>query len=106
MKETRAFHEMVDERGRELRRLDYQDLAGMETLPPACVKVGRRNGKIACLYQLETEGRVAVVIRGDLNTWLPCVKRVFRHGFFKYPDGRVADIPLDSLYDYDPLIPE
>ena len=103
MKETRAFGEMVREHGRKLRQIDYRDLAGTQPMQPARINIGRRTGYIECICQLEGE-RIAVVVRGKIDTWLPWMKRIYRDGFFKYPDGSLADIPVDMLYNYDPLL--
>lgn len=93
MKETVAFGEMVREHGRKLRQVAYQDLAAMKSMQPARVSVGRRIGSIESICQLEPGERIAVVIRGKLDTSLPCVKRVYRDGFFKYADGSARRHP-------------
>jgi hypothetical protein len=47
--------------------------------------------------------RVAVVLRGKLETWVPGLKSVARDGFYKHRDGAITDMPDDELYAYDPL---
>jgi hypothetical protein len=98
-----TFQQMVRERGRNLRLFEYDRLIGMKNVPAEHVNAGGRTGTIAIFCQACDEQRIAVVIRGNLNTWIPRVKSVARDGFYKYRDGSVEDMPDDELYDSDPL---
>jgi hypothetical protein len=102
MKLTHTFRHMVRERGQKLRLLAYERLMVMNNESAERVNVGTRKGTIATFCEIRDGERVAVV-RGNLDTWLPCIKSVARDGFYKHPDGSVRDMPDDELYDYDPL---
>ena len=103
MKRTHAFRQMVRERGQKLRLLACERLLVMTNESVERVNVGTRKGTIATFCEIRDGERVAVVLRGDLDTWLPRIKSVARDGFYKHRDGSVTDIPDDELYDYDPL---
>ena len=103
MKRTRTFHQMVRERGQKLRHLTYERLIIMKNESAEHVNVGTRKGTIATFCEIRDGERVAVVLRGNLDTWLPGIKSVARDGFYKHRDGSVTDMPDDELYDYDPL---
>jgi hypothetical protein len=103
MKQTLAFQQMVRERGQKLRLLPVDRLIDMTNEPAEHITLDRRSGTIATLCKACDGERVAVVLLGNLDTWLSCMKKVARDGFYKYRDGSVTDIPYDELYDYDPL---
>jgi hypothetical protein len=104
MKHTRrAFYQMVRERGDRLRPLAYDRLMGMKDGPPERVSVGKRSGTIATRCQACDGERVAVVIRGDLDTWFSFIKSISRDGFYKHRDGSITEMSDDEYYDYDPL---
>ena len=103
MTRTHAFHQMVRERGQKLRLLAYEPLMVKTNESAERVNVGTRKGTIATFCAIRDGERVAVVLRGNLDTWLPGIKSVARDGFYKHRDGSVTDMPDDELYDYDPL---
>ncbi len=103
MKRTHAFRRMVCERGQKLRLLAYELLMVMNNESAERVNVGTRKGTIATFSEIRNGERVAVVLRGNLDTWLPGIKSVARDGFYKHRDGSIIDMPDDELYDYDPL---
>jgi len=105
MRETRhAFQQKVRERGQALRQLAYDRLATMNNEASEHVIVGTRTGTIATFCQVCDAERVAVVLRGHLDTWLPGIKNVARDGFYKHRNGSITDMPDDELYAYDPLV--
>jgi hypothetical protein len=103
MKLTHAFRHMVRERGQKLRLLAYERLMVMNNESAERVNVGTRKGTIATFCEIRDGERVTVVLRGNLDTWLPGVKSVARDGFYRHRDSSVTDMPDDELYDYDPL---
>jgi hypothetical protein len=102
--QTRAFRQMVRERGRQLRLLAYERLIVTKNDTAERIYVGGRKGTIETFCKVRDGEQVAVVVRGKLDTWLPLIKRVFRDGFYKHRDGSITDMVDDELHDYDPEI--
>jgi hypothetical protein len=86
----------------ELRLLAYQRLTVMKNESVERITVGARKGMIAIFCEITDGERVAVVLRGKLDTWFSRVKSVARDGLYKHRDGSVTDMSDDELYDYDP----
>jgi hypothetical protein len=105
MRRGRAFRQLVYERGRALRLLTYDQLMAMTAPPVERVSIGGRAGTIAILCRPCEGERVAVVLLGNLATWLPAVSSVARDGFYKHRDGSVSDMHDDDQYAYDHEFP-
>jgi hypothetical protein len=66
------------------------------------ITVGARKGMIAIFCEITDGERVAVELRGKLDTWFSRIKSVARDGLYKHRDGSVTDMSDDELYDCDP----
>jgi hypothetical protein len=97
MKRTRAFHQLVCERGQKLRLVAYQRLTVMKNESVERITVGRRKGTIATFCEISDGERVAVVLRGKLDTRFSRIKSVARDGFYKHRDGSVTDMRMTSF---------
>ncbi|MGH6848358.1 MAG: hypothetical protein ACREC0_13255 [Methylocella sp.] len=68
------------------------------------VNVGTRKDTIATYCEILDGERVAVVLRGNLDTWFPGIKTVTRDGFYKHRDGSITNMLDGEHYDYEPLL--
>ena len=96
-----AFRTMVHRRSEQLRELAPEDLRRAGDEPIQRVTVGARRGTIAVIVQQTPTGALKVVIQGFLRKRLVPIKDVAIDGFYKYPDGAVADMSPDEFYDFD-----
>jgi hypothetical protein len=95
------FQEIVQQRGDELRRMPFSELADLRE-PTEWIEVGGWLGSIATIIQPVDDGRLLVVVQGFLPVrWLPFLKHVGLHGFYKLPDGSVTPMAGHELYEFD-----
>jgi hypothetical protein len=94
------FHEIVNERGKQLRLLPFAQLARLSE-PTEHLTVDLRPAKISVIVQpqLTSEG-VRVVVQGFMKTRL-IGWHVALHGFYKYPDEAIAEMADEEFKDFD-----
>ena len=102
MKDERAFQQMVTDRGRRLRTLTYQQLAGMESEPDEMVAVGNRQGTISLIVEPAGAEQLKVVVQGFLpSRWVAAIKSVALDGFHKHADGAITEMTDAEFLEYD-----
>jgi hypothetical protein len=93
------FHEIVNERGNQLRLLPFAQLARLSEATEH-LTVDLRPAKISVIVQLPLSGGVRVVVQGFMKTrfigW-----HVALHGFYKYPDEAIAEMEDEEFKDFD-----
>jgi hypothetical protein len=93
-----VFQELVDERGRQLRALDYDGLARAGQEPVEHVTVESRPATIGIIVDRQPDGSLRVVVQGFLKArWMPG-SHVALDGFYKRPDGAIAPLEANDFY--------
>lgn len=101
--EAETFTALVEERGRALRALPYDSLVRLADDPTTDVSVGGRKGQLSVIVEEYDGARLKVVVQGFINVfeWLPRVKGVALHGFYKHRDGTTTELRNEEFYGYD-----
>ncbi|MBL0156962.1 MAG: hypothetical protein IPP47_07660 [Bryobacterales bacterium] len=101
--EAETFTGMVEERGRILRALPYDQLARLADEPTMEVVVGNRKGQVGVVVEQCEGDQLKVVVQGFINAFerLPMFKGVALHGFYKHRDGTVTEMGNEEFYGYD-----
>ena len=99
-RELAAFRELVSKRGAELRLLSYEELKTYATAPLEHVMVESRPATIGFIVLPTAGGSIRVVLQGNMKAKL-FGSSVALDGFYKHPDGTVAVMPDEELYEFD-----
>ena len=99
-KSLATFRKIVDERGKRLRRIAFEDLKQLTAEPTEHVTVESRPATIAIIVQPLPSGGLRVVVQGFMKARF-IGKHVALDGFYKYPDGTVAPMPSEEFYEFD-----
>jgi hypothetical protein len=95
------FQEVVDERGRQLRALPFEELR-LVSKPTEHLSIDSRDATIDIIVQPHPSGGVRVVVQGFMSTrWFRGIKQVALDGFYKYPDETIAAMPAEEFYEFD-----
>jgi hypothetical protein len=92
---------MVQDRGRQLRKLPFSELAALATLPAEAVIVDGHKGTLSVIVENCDDRKLKIVVQGFLCMWIPIIKHVALHGFYKHPDGSITEMQEVEFYDYD-----
>ena len=95
------FREIVRQRGDQLRKLPFEELAKLADEPIQHVVVEKRQGTISLIVQPLSSGALRIVVQGFLKARFVPVKDVAIDGFYKYRDGTVAPMPAEEFYKFD-----
>jgi hypothetical protein len=90
----------VNDRGAQLRKLQFEELARLGETPIEKVSVESRPATIGIIVQPLTGGGIRVVVQGFMKARL-IGQNVALDGFYKYPDGTVATMPDEDFYEFD-----
>ena len=101
--EAESFTAMVEERGRSLRLLSYDELLLLADEPTIEVVIGNRKGQVSVIVEQCDGDRVKVVVQGFVSAfaWFPRMKGVALHGFYKNRDGTITEMKNEEFYGYD-----
>jgi hypothetical protein len=95
-----TFRDIVNERGARLRKLPFEELARRGESPIEHLSVASRPATISVIVQSLPSGGIRVVVQGFMKARL-FGQNVALDGFYKYPDGIVAPMPKEDLYEFD-----
>ncbi len=99
---TRRFRQLVDQKGRDLRKLSYDEILKLASTPTEEVEFSGRRGTISLIVEECPGERLKVIVQGFLNgRLLRFVKSVGLDGFYKHRDGSVGPMEPEEFYDYD-----
>jgi len=85
-----TFRDLVNERGRRLRQLSFEELEHLG-LPPETLTVESRHATIITSIEHQHDGRLQVLLRGTMAPrFLPLGHHLAIDGFYKDPDGTVT----------------
>jgi hypothetical protein len=100
---TAQFAQMVDDQGNKLRGLPYEQLLLVANDPTQEITIGGRSGTISVIVERYEGKMVKVVVQGCLSafSWLPSLKTVALHGFYKHRDGSIVEMRDEEFYGYD-----
>ena len=93
-----TFQDIVNERGARLRRLPFEELARVAETPIEHLSVESRPATISIIVQPLPSGGIRVVVQGFMKAKL-LGQNVALDGFYKYPDGTIAQMPCEEFYD-------
>jgi hypothetical protein len=97
------FAQMVEDQGNKLRGLTYEQLLLVVNDPTQEIAIGGRNGTISVIVERYEGEMVKVVVQGFISafSWLPRLKSVALHGFYKHRDGSIVEMRNEEFYGYD-----
>ena len=99
-RELAAFRELVEKRGAELRLLSCEALKAYASAPLEHVMVESRPATIGFIVLPAAGGAIRFVLQGLMKgKWFG--SSVALDGFYKHPDGTVAVMPDEELYEFD-----
>jgi hypothetical protein len=99
-RELAAFRELVNRRGAELRLLTYEELKTYASAPLEHVMVESRPVTIGFIVLPAADGAITVVLQGNMKGGPFPGSSVALDGFYKHPDGTVAAMPDEELYEF------
>jgi len=101
-RELAALREIVEERGQKLRLRPFADLKEMGELPLEELVVNGRKATIGLIVLPQPSGGIQVVVKGFMDgKWFRAIKNVALDGFYKYPDGTIAEMEPEDFYEFD-----
>ena len=95
------FQEIVNERGKRLRRLTFDELKQVASDGGETVTVESRPATISVIVQPGPSDTLRVVVQGFLKAKLVPGKHVALDGFYKHRNGTVTPMPEREFYDFD-----
>ena len=96
------FQEMVNERGRRLRTVPFEELRRLVNDQTEHLTVESREATITFIVQPQADGAVRVVVQGFMSTWpFRGIKRVALDGFYKSPDETLAPMSREEFREFD-----
>jgi hypothetical protein len=98
-KSLATFRNIVEERGKQLRRAPFGDLKQLAQ-PVEHLRVESRPATIGIIVQPLPSGGLRVVVQGFMEARF-VGKHVALDGFYKYPDETVALMPPEEFYEFD-----
>ena len=99
-KSLAPFRKIVDERGRQLRKLTQEELRTIGTAPLEELTVERRPATIGVIVQPKSDGSLRVVIQGFMKARFVPGKHVALDGFYKHRDGTVSAMPDEEFCEF------
>lgn len=100
-KSLATFQEIVDEGGKQLRKLSLEDLKKLAGSSEQLV-IDSRSATMGIIVQPRPDGRFRVVVQGFMKArFIPWVEHVALDGFYKHLDGTVSTMPDGELCEFD-----
>lgn len=97
-KELAKFREIVEERGKQLRALSYNNIASL-SLAPEHLMVGTRKATVSFIVESVEDG-LRVVVQGFLDAkWIG--QNVALDGFYIHRDGSIHPMADEEFFRYD-----
>ena len=93
------FRDIVNERGQRLRGMPFEELKRLDE-PTEQFELDGRSSRIRIIVQPQPSGGVRVVVQGFIKAKL-IGWNVALHGFYKYPDQTIAEMPPEEFYEFD-----
>ncbi len=103
MQASEMFAAMVDERGRALRALPYDQLLLLADEPLDEITIGWRHGQIGIIVEQREPDSLFVVVQGFIEVfpWWRGIKSVSLDGFHMRRDGTITELRPEEFYGYD-----
>ena len=100
-KSLAAFRALVENRGKQLRKLSLEELKKLGAAPAEQLTFESRPATISILVQESPRNGIRVVVQGFMKARYVPGKHVALDGFYKNADGTVTPIADEELDEFD-----
>lgn len=95
------FRQIAEERAQQLRRLRFDELARLEKSPVEQFFLDSRPAWIGVtIERLQSDGIMVILQAGMKMRFWPLGQHFYMDGFYKYPDGSMAELSSDDYWKY------
>ena len=96
-----AFRNKVEERGRELRALSYDQLRRLGESSER-LTVESRPARISVIIRPQPDESLQIVVQGLIKVrFVPMVSQAALDGFYKHADETISAISRRDMYEFD-----